>query len=150
MSILDDLLDGTVDDLADMPQFKPFPVGSYQLKLGFEEKEIGESKIPSVEMKMTLIAVGELEDPNAEAPKPGDSQNVLFMLQTKEGKTNEIGQGQMKEVLQVLAPAFPEVKKMRELLKVANGVEVLAVLGQRQDKNDKDKKYNTLKQIALV
>lgn len=145
---IDDLLDGTLDDLADMPAFKPFPEGAHKLKLNFETKEVG--GVACVETKLTIVETVELKDVNAEPPKAGDSTNILFMLRKKDGTANEIGQGQFKALMTALAPAFPEAKNNREIMAAAEGFEVLGATGQRKDKTDATKVYTTLDNVILL
>ncbi len=148
MASIDDLLDGTLDDLSDIPAFKPFPTGAYRLTLNFEAKMVG--AIPSVEIKLTVVEPMELTDAAAEPPKAGDTTNILCMLKKKDGTKNEIGEGQLKGILAKLAPAFPEAKSNRTLMEAANGFEVLGVTGQRADKTDKTKVYTTLENVELL
>lgn len=152
---MDDLLDMTLDDLADMPEFKPFPAGGYKLSLEFEEKKINE--VPSVELKITVVEVIELNNPEDVPPAAGDNTNILFMLKKKDEKTgkfvvNELGQGQLKEVLKAIAPAFPEAKTSRDIMNAAKGFEVMGVTGIRENKKDKNniKRYTDLKAVALL
>ena len=37
---IDSILDSTLDDLADMPEFKPFPAGAHKCTFDFEAKTI--------------------------------------------------------------------------------------------------------------
>lgn len=151
---MDDLLDMTLDDLADMPEFKPFPIGGYILALEFSEKKIND--IDSVELKLTVVEIAELNNPEDVPPKAGDSTNVLFMLKKKDdnGKLvkNELGQGQLKEILKVLAPAFPDAKTPREIMNAAKGFNVMGITNIRENKKDKNniKYYTELKTIALI
>ena len=145
---IDDLLDGTLDDLADIPAFKPFPIGAHKLKLNFAIKPVG--GVSAIELKMTIVESVELKDPEQEAPKPGDNSNVLFMLKNKDGTPNELAQGQFKNLMATLAPAFPEATNNREIMTAAEGIEVLGSTGQRVDKNDKTKVYTTLENVVLL
>ncbi len=151
---MDDLLDGTLDDLADMPEFKPFAPGAHKLKLKFEEKLINELKC--VELNLTMVEVVELSNPEDTPPASGDTTNVLYMLQKKDdnGKkvANDLGQGQLKEVLRALAPEFPEAKSSRDIMAAANGYEILGVTGIRENKKDKNniKRYTSLDSVSVI
>lgn len=151
---MDDLLDGTLDDLADMPEFKPFAPGAHKMKLNFEQKAVNE--IPSIELKLTVIESVELVNPDDAPPAVGDTTNVLFMLKKKDdnGKLvrNELAEGQFKNLLAQLAPAFPEAKSNREIMVAAEGFEVLGVTSIRENKKDKNniKRYTSLDSVAII
>ena len=98
--ILSGLLDSTLDDLADLPEFKTFQPGAHKVTINWEEKVINEH--PSVEMKMKLIETLELADASGTPDAPGTETSVAFMLD------NEIGQGKLKEVLKPIGAALSE------------------------------------------
>lgn len=145
---IDDLLDGTLDDLADMPAFKPFPIGAHKLRLNFSQKVINNAT--AIELKLTIVETAELKDPSQEPPKPGDTTNILFQLRKSDGTSNDIAQGQFKALMGTLAPAFPEAANNRQIMEAAEGFEVLASTGHRPDKSDKTKVYTTLDNVVLL
>lgn len=104
MNDIANILDSTLDDLADLPENKPFPSGSYVVTMNLASKEI--NKKPAVECKMKLQDVIEMADVDAAAPEAGAESNVLFILKNNDGSANEIAQGQLKKILQVLQPTF--------------------------------------------
>jgi hypothetical protein len=150
----DDLLDSTLDDLADMPEFKPFAAGAHKVQIFFDPtKKIND--LPAVDLKLVCVESVELLNPEDVPPKAGDFTNVAFMLKKKDGEKivrNELAEGQLKEVLKSLAPAFPDAKTNREIMEQANGFEVLVSTGVR--KNDKDKQnikyYTQLNALSLI
>jgi hypothetical protein len=127
---LSNILDSTLDDLADMPSITPFPNGAHKVKLGFK---IDDKKV-SVQMTMTYIEALELADPTSVAPAPDDKNTIFFNLKKKDGSPNDYAQGALKEVLKVLSPAFPG--STRETLTAAEGVEVAAVTKIRVGKGE--------------
>lgn len=135
---IDSLLDATLDDLADMPEFKPFPAGAHRCTIEFEVKDVG--GIPSVGLKLTAIETMELANPEDTPVKAGDSTEVLFMLKKKDGTTNELGQGQFKEILKPLAAHFNTATN-RATMEAAKGAECLVVTVIREDK--KNQKFYT-------
>lgn len=153
MMDIDSLLDGTLDDLADMPEFKPFPIGAHRVTINMEQKVVGE--IPSIEVKITALETVELTDPTATPCMAGDSTNVLFMLFKKDDKSgkmipNELGQGQFKNFMTSIAPSFPELKSNREIMEAAQGLEVLMSTGQRVDRKDKTKVYTFIESVNPI
>lgn len=138
---MDNLLDGTLDDLADVPEFRTFPQGTYRISLGIEQKKVNEH--PTFEVKMKCLETVELVDASEAPVENGAECNVLFMMD------NEIGQGQFKELLKVAAEHFGP-KSNRELIEDLKGAECLVVLTHRKNKNDPDKKYVKIHELQIV
>lgn len=135
MSELDNLLDSTLDDLADLPEFKPFPPGAHRVTIQLESKEI--NKKPAVELKMKLLETMELSDASAEPLEPGAETNCLFILKNNDGSANEISQGQLKNVLIALRDGLGVQGTNREIMEAGNGTECLVVTKLRENKNTK-------------
>lgn len=141
MSELDNLLDATLDDLADLPSFKPFPIGAHKVLATFGTKEINGKSAITLDFK--YVEVVELANPQDEEPKAGDSANTMFMID------NEFGLGNFK----MCATYFAEYVGSTNLRAIVEGVEeveCILVSGLRQDKNDKDKFYLVVKEIGIV
>jgi hypothetical protein len=138
---LDSLLDATLDDLADLPSFKPFPVGAHKALASFDTKEINGKA--AIELNFKYVEAVELADPAEEAPKAGDTSSTMFMLD------NEFGQGNFKKCAQPFAEAMG-FKTMREVVEGVKDVECILVSGQRKDKNDPDKVYLVVKEIGVL
>lgn len=143
---IDNLLDGTLDDLADLPEFKPFPVGSHKVTIKMEVKKVGNDT--AVEVGMTAIETLELPAGSEEAPlQPGDNTNVLYFLTHKNPKVAELGQGQFKELMRAFAEHFG-AKSNRELIADANGSECIVITGRRTNK-EKTKSYTTIEGLTV-
>lgn len=138
---LDSLLEGTLDDIADMPEFKPFPAGAHVCSIKIEQKKIGDA--PAFEVGLTVVETQELANPEKdEAPKMGDSTNVLYMM------NNELGQGSFKKLLVAAAEHFGP-KKNGELIADLQGAEALVVTKVRM-KKDKTKSYTDIVSLQIV
>lgn len=122
---LDDLLDLSLDDIADLPEFKVFPAGAHRCTMALEKKEI--NKHPAWELKLTVIETVELPDPTETPPEAGTESSVAFMMD------NEFGQGNLKRVITPVGQHFG-IAKMGALAEASRGAEVLAVTKQRQNK----------------
>lgn len=146
------ILDQTLDQLADMPTFDPFPDGSHKARIKWEEKKI--NGIPSVELKMEHIEVVELTNPEEAHPKPGQVTNCLYMMKTKDGEPNEMGQGGFKKALQQLKASGVEGTTPREVMEASNNMECLVVSKKRPRKDSNGKEtgeFNTnLVNIGIV
>jgi hypothetical protein len=147
---IDDLLDGTLDDLADAPSFKPFPAGAHVCKLNWEVKTIGTS--PAVELKLTHVSTAELANEGDTMPAPGDTTSVAFILKKKDGSQNELGEGQWKEILAALKSGGVEGNSNREIMAASENMEVMVVTTVRVDKKDpQDIKYYTgVKSVSVI
>lgn len=142
---VDDILDGTLDDLADMPEFRPFPVGTHRAVMSWEDKTKKADWInghPAYILNLKAINTEELANTEDTPLKAGDETGVMYMLD------NELGQGSWKKILSSLSEHFGAMTN-RELIAASNGAEVLIVTDQRSNK-DKTKKYTNVVEIQVV
>jgi len=136
-----DLLDEKLDDLEDLPEFKPFPPGAHQVTASFSSDEINGKAVVKLDFK--LISVQELANPEDVEPKPGDTAGTIFMLD------NEFGRGNLKK----LAKPFQEalgLSTIREIVEQAKDVECVILTSIRVDKKDPDREYLNVKEIHIV
>lgn len=119
---LDNILDATLDDLADMPSISLFPNGAHKVTL---ETKIDPVK-SSVMLTLTYVEPLELADPTQTAPEKGDKNSIFFNLKKKDGTPNTYAQGALKEILKVLQPTFGG-STTTEILENAKGAEVAVV-----------------------
>ena len=138
---LDDLLDCTLDDLEDLPEFKPFPVGAHKVLITLALKEINNKQ--AVELDIKAIETIELINATDTPLKEGDSTSIAFFMD------NEFGRGALKKVAIPLAEAL-ETGSIRELIEECKGVECMIVTSLRKDKNDPDKFYTNIKELAVL
>lgn len=141
---IDSLLDSTLDDLADLPEFKIFPAGAYTGTIEMTAKKMGDNT--GVELKFTLVEVNELTDPTQEAPVVGATTSVGFLL------NNEYGQGALKNVFTSLKSGLNIDTPItnRDLMEVAKGAMCLCVFGTRADKADATRVYQQLKNLTVL
>ncbi len=139
---IDDLLDSSIDDLADMPAFAVYPSGVHRVQiLGFEKKLV--NKHPSFEMKMKLLEVVELAESTAVPPEVGTETNTLFMMD------NDIGQGSFKDVMKCLARVCG-TSKVSETMEAGVGMELNIVVKTKPDKKDPDIMRMNIKKVSAV
>lgn len=122
---MDALLDATLDDLADMPEFKPYPPGAYRVTLQLEKKVV--NKHPSFEAKFKLVEVIELANPEAVPPEVGAEASQLYMMD------NEMGQGKFKKFMQPIGKALG-LGSIREIVDACKGMELTIATDLRQNK----------------
>jgi len=142
-SILDTILDGTLDDLADLPERKPFPAGTHVAKMKLETKEINDK--PAVVATFTLVETREMANTEEAPPEAGMEAQVAYILIKKDGTSNDVSQGLLKKLL-ALAPEEPT---NREKIKALNGATVLMSTSVRPAKDGYAAQMN-INEIALV
>ena len=142
---IDNLLDGTLDDLADMPEFKPFTPGIHLCTLNIEQKVI--NNFPAFELSLKVKETQEVA-PGAEPMAPGSETSTAYFMKHSNPKVAEMGQGQFKEILAKAAAHFG-AKSNRELIADINGSEALVVTDLRPNK-DKTKTYTNVKEVNFV
>lgn len=140
MSDLDSLLDATLDDLDDLPEFKPYVAGTHRVLATFSTKEINNKVVFALDF--VYVDCIELADTQEAEPKQGDTAGAIFMMDNKWGSGN----------FKMCAAPFYEalgLSNNRQLLEQVQSIECAIVTSIRVDKNDPDKKYLDIKQIAL-
>jgi hypothetical protein len=143
MSELDSLLDATLDDLADLPSFQPFPAGAHKVLATMEAKTINNKS--TIELTLKHIEAMEYAGIVAEADmaKPGDTANTLYFLD------NDIGQGKFKNVARVFGEALGG-SSLREIVEQVTDIECVVITSVSIDKNDPDKKYLNIKELQVT
>ena len=137
---MDKLLDSTLDDLADAPEFKPFPAGTHKVTLTIAQKKIGTH--PAFEVGMKAIETIELSNSDETPIAAGATTSVAYMMD------NEMGQGNFKKILASLASHYG-AKSNRDLISEAQNAEVLVVTKVRMNK-DKTQSYTDIVELQVV
>ena len=149
--IFDALLDKSIDDLADLPEFKVPDTCMYKLLMTTEGKAINEK--PAVVAHFTVAELLELADdsvPENERAKNGDKFDIAFILKDKEGNDSEIAWGKLKQLTAPFSEHFEE-KNLRTLLKekLNTAVSITAKVTKKQRKDDKDKYQADVTDIVI-
>jgi hypothetical protein len=137
--VLDSILDSSLDDLSDLPEFAVFPAGVHKVTLKFESKMVNDH--PAVEMGMTLVDTLEMSNSDEQPLAAGAESSVLFMLD------NEFGQGKLKLIAKPLAEHFG-VGNIKAVMEAANGMEVVVTTKVRQNK-DKSQTYTDVTKVII-
>lgn len=148
MSDMADILDGTLDDLADLPEFRPYPNGAHKVTITMERKQ--EDGKDRMHIKMVAQETIELVNPkkNPEDEK-GDlplekGAVAVVMLDLK----NEFGQGRLKDIMKAYAAVHGN-KSLRELVEIAQNSDAIVVTSQRPNK-EKTAVFTQIENITLV
>lgn len=145
---LDQLLDTSISDLADLPEFKQPPAGAHRCYFNLAAKEVNNE--PALVMNFKIIETLELENPETDKPlEAGEEFDITSTM------TNEFGQGLVKSVAAKACAAQgvdPETVTLGASFAPFIGGEVIAFTGLRLDKKDKSKNprhFVTLKDIVF-
>jgi hypothetical protein len=142
MTDTNDILDGTIDDLADLPSNAAFPAGCHLATMFLSAPKPKPGKKQQVVAKFVYKSTEEMADATSEAPNPGDESTMFISLFKKDGDKNEYGEGQLKQLLAPLVDAGLTGSK-RELIDATKpGVDVRIVTGTRD--------YNGVAQMTLA
>lgn len=148
MSDAFDILDGNIDDLMDWSGFQPILGGKHRVKLSCSID--GEGKTSRARVSMELLETLELANSEETAQEPGHKSSTMYNMYKKaDGSPNQIGQGQLKQILKALRPTFGG-DTPREILANSEGAECIVVLKVRVDRNDADNKSNEIKSIEVA
>ena len=146
---LDALLDGSFEQLADKPEFKPYPRGQHAVQVFFKPKQFGEKGKDGegYEVKFKYSEVAELVDPeNDVPPKAGAEATLQFNMTSKEDFIREAGQGNMKMIFRAMAEKYPGMSP-RQMLEAGSGDFAVITTGLRKNK-DKTQEFLTLEAIT--
>lgn len=141
-----DILDETLDDLADLPQSKPYVAGAHACKMFITRPD--PKKQSSYLVKFKHVDTLELANPGDEAPKPGDEAVMFIHTVKKDGQKNEFGQGQLKMILGPLSDAIGSRSISDCLGATKNGIDVVIVSGVKTQKDYPDQM--TLAKIEMA
>lgn len=142
---LDSLLDGTLDDLADLPEFSPFPAGAHKAIISWEiltgKKAVNGH--PTIKLNLKGLETVELTDKENAKPITKDQETgVLFMMD------NEMGQGSYKNVIAALKEHYGEGSN-REIMEKSANAECLILTNLRPNK-EKTKMYTGIEGIKVL
>lgn len=141
---LDNLLDATLDDIADLPSFQPFPVGAHRVLATFGQKEINGKGAITLDFKLIeTVEYANPQDAETSPTKEGDASGTMFMLD------NEYGAGNFKKC----AAPFAEMvgsSGLRAIVEGVQDVECLVLTGLRSKKDDATVKYLDVKEITVL
>lgn len=141
-----DLLDGSIDELADLEAFSPIPAGTHKISIKWDTKDINGK--PAVTLKMKVLETIEMASSSEEPPEAGKEADVAFILTKDDGEPNTMGQGQLKEIAMTLRETFGG-DSVKEIMENSDGAEVMATLKVRASKNDPDQKFNNIKKVWI-
>ena len=121
---MDSLLDGTLDQLADVPEFRAYPPGSHQVRIQWE---FPKEKKNQIVLKLHAISTIELNDANDTPLSEGTMASIQFTMD------NEYGQSAFRKIMTALAAHYGAASN-RELIEKSQGATCLVVTNQRKGK----------------
>lgn len=151
-----DILDQQVEDLSDLPEFKPWPAGTYLIDLTTEIDEVEQTLENGNKVKRQVPKlvnnfkeVIELDNPDDEAPGEKAKFFISTYLVKKDGTRNEFGEGQLKMYLVALKDMYPDAGTNRELITAADGTQ-LAITVKVRKRKDQDGNMREENQVLAV
>jgi hypothetical protein len=140
MSDMFDILDKSIDDIADLPSFAVPDTGVYGLRITMEAKAINDK--PTVVAHFEVRHVVELADssiPEESRAKAGDKFDRAYFLKTNDGAESDFGLSSLKEFV-LPFESLAGTKNLREIVQfLATPVDITAKVVKRQRKDDKEK-----------
>jgi len=115
---MDSLLDGTLDDLADVPEFRAFPPGSHKVTISWDTKP--KDKAGYIILKLNALETLELNDASDTPLVPGTMATMQFNMQ------NEYGQSAFRKIMTSLAASYGQGSN-RELIEKSEGSECVVI-----------------------
>jgi hypothetical protein len=142
---LDTLLDGTLDDIADLPEFRPYPTGAHKVSFKIEQnaKDLEAKKLSIYYVQMVAIETLELSNPEETPLTAGSRASTRYDL------SNQYGQGAFKKILASIATVYPG-KSNRELIAVCAESQEAVVITKITTNKDKTQSYTDIVELTLV
>lgn len=135
----DTLLDKSIDDLKDLPEYKVPHTGMYKLSVTMTAKEVNNKPALSADFKVReLVELADSTIPEEDRAKEGDGFNMLYVLKNEEGEDLEISWGRLKELLKPFEAHFG-TKNLKELVTqhLSTPVDITAKVTRKERKDDK-------------
>lgn len=146
---LDSLLDGTLDDLADLPEYKPFSAGAHKVMIDFVEGK--DKNKPSLQVKFTGVETLELTKEGDTPIEKGAQTSIFISFKKKDGERNEIAEGVFKKIMADLKAATGGTTN-REIIENSKGMEYAVVMKVRKNKdaNGNESDVNAVEKIIAA
>ena len=151
IELLRGLLEDSIEDIADLPSFKPFPAGAHTCTIKFEQKEVNDNA--GIVVTFTLVETQEQDNPDETPATAGDTCSVFCALQGTEDQV-KFGKGRLKEILVPLGEHLGKTDSF-EIMEDMQNAEVAIVSTTRMGKDDNGKKdpsklYFQLKGLVVL
>jgi hypothetical protein len=138
---LDSLLDGTLDDLADLPEFRPYVPGTHRVNFTIEPDQKEKTVYFA---KLSLLETMEQVNPDDKPLEVGCEAKIRYDL------TNQYAQGNFKKLLTALAAHFG-AKSNRELIAEASSpIECLVVTKLVENKKKPGNFYTDVVELQVI
>lgn len=146
---MDALLNQSLDDIPDLPDFVTPKEGAYALHVDEVNlnAEIGTDKKRAIQVTYTVTEVLELKGSAAgEDAKPGDKFSELFFMTTAKGADYTA-----KHLKKLLSPVAERMQSsnIAATLNAFAGCDIVALIVHQKDRDDKSKVYAKVKKIIF-
>jgi len=144
---MDSLLESTIEDLADAPEFRPFVQGAHVVDLTLSRSDKIDEKTKKPEpvflCKIKLVETQEQTDPTEAPLEVGAETTIRFRMD------NPYGEGDFKKVAGEIAAHF-KCANVREVLEAAKNLRCLVVTTNRKGKKRDDGTYPLFTSITAL
>lgn len=138
---IEDLFNASIEDLADLPSYETPPAGAYILRVSMDVKKINEKD--AVEAAFEVIETQELANPSDTPVLAGTKFSQAFLI------GNEYGLGNLKKFLAPFQEHYQSAN-IGALIGEIKDVTIAGTVKTRKDKNDPDKVYGSVVNIAVM
>lgn len=142
---LDSLLEGTLDDLAEVPDFVTYPAGTHRALMTWEMPT--KERPATIGIKFSAIETVELNDANDAPLVPGSLTTVSFKMD------NEYGQSNYRKIIASLSSNFGPGTN-REIMEKSAGAEVVIITslryGKKTESNPNPNAYTNVVELHVV
>lgn len=144
---MDSLLNQSLDDIPDLPDFVNPREGAYRLHVDTVDlaKEIGDTKAIQINYTVKEL-IEEKGTTTGDVVKPGDKFSELYFMSTAKGAAWTAGA--LKKLLQPVAERSGCVD-LRATLVAFAGCDVAAMIKHQKDREDKSKVYAKVSKIIF-
>lgn len=122
---LDALLEGNLDDLAQVPEYVTFPAGSHKVLITWEMPT--KDRPTTIGLKLSAVETLELNDSSASPLVPGYMTTISFKME------NQYGQSNYRKVITALSAHYGAGTN-REIMEKSDGAECLVITSLRKGK----------------
>lgn len=145
---MDSLLESTIEDLADTPEFRPFVAGAHVVDLTLSRSDKPDSKDakklePVFLAKIKLVETQEQTDPTEAPLEVGAETTIRYRMD------NPYGEGDFKKIAGEISAHF-KCKNIREVLEVSKNLRCLVVTVNRKGKKRDDNTYPLFTSISAL
>ena len=157
LGVLGEVMDRSLEDIADLPTYETPPIGRYKLHVDGKATtaKIKNEDRPVLRLTYTIMEVKELKGAEAdsaffEGKAPMSQKFSEQYMFGGDADGNEMSLSSMKARFGKIAPKLGCTSLKSLMVKVCQGIIIEASIGHRADKVDREKVYPIVKDVVLA